>query len=92
MSTKPCSRCGTTKPLTDYYQLGTAKDGRRSACKDCTNAAARAARSNPETRTYRLARRAKKRASRAAEPLESPDALTGGKWVVGKGGVRRWVA
>jgi DNA invertase Pin-like site-specific DNA recombinase len=32
---KPCSRCGRVKPLTDFYKLSRASDGRYPACKAC---------------------------------------------------------
>ncbi|WP_448191241.1 hypothetical protein [Azospirillum sp. sgz301742] len=35
---KPCSHCGETKPLTEYHRDKHASNGRKSACKVCTNA------------------------------------------------------
>lgn len=36
---KLCTKCDVEKPLTDYYPDSDAKDGRRSACRRCMNAA-----------------------------------------------------
>lgn len=33
---KPCTKCGETKPLTDYYRYARSKDGRKSHCRPCT--------------------------------------------------------
>jgi NAD-dependent dihydropyrimidine dehydrogenase PreA subunit len=35
-STKPCSLCGTEKPLTDFYRSTTSHDGVIASCKPCT--------------------------------------------------------
>lgn len=32
---KRCSKCGNTKPLDQFYADGRARDGKRSACKEC---------------------------------------------------------
>ena len=32
---KPCSHCGDTKPLTEYYRQSRNKDGRQYVCKIC---------------------------------------------------------
>lgn len=36
---KPCRRCKTTKPLSEFYAAPRMKDGRHSWCKACLNAA-----------------------------------------------------
>lgn len=38
---KPCSTCGHTKPLTDFYTDQRASDGRQGRCKACHLAAAK---------------------------------------------------
>ncbi|WP_216568673.1 hypothetical protein, partial [Pseudomonas aeruginosa] len=40
---KPCSKCKTLKPLSDYYSNPSKKDGHCSECKACENARRRAA-------------------------------------------------
>ena len=35
MNKKPCSKCGTIKPLSDYSRDKKAKDGHFAACKEC---------------------------------------------------------
>lgn len=32
---KTCNKCGTSKPITDYYKHPTGKDGYASICKPC---------------------------------------------------------
>lgn len=32
---KRCTKCGETKPLSEFYQQKTGKDGRQAHCKDC---------------------------------------------------------
>ena len=39
MNTKTCTKCGTNKPLNDYNNRKDSKDGKRSRCKECGNAA-----------------------------------------------------
>jgi hypothetical protein len=34
---KKCTKCLTTKPLTEFYTEKRAKDGKRSSCKECCN-------------------------------------------------------
>ena len=49
MNTKTCTKCGTNKPLNDYYNHDGTKDGKRSDCKQCKNATSRTWReTNPE--------------------------------------------
>ena len=46
---KRCSKCGETKPLSEYHKEKSHKDGRRSDCKDCKNKAKNERRvANPE--------------------------------------------
>ncbi|QDH93867.1 hypothetical protein [Pseudomonas phage vB_PaS_IME307] len=40
---KPCSKCKTLKPLSEYYSNPSKKDGHCSECKACENARRRAA-------------------------------------------------
>lgn len=40
---KPCSKCETVKPLSEYYSNPSKKDGHCSECKACENARRRAA-------------------------------------------------
>ena len=35
MSSKPCSDCGATKPLSEFATAATCRDGHRSYCKTC---------------------------------------------------------
>lgn len=35
--TKQCTKCGETKPLTDYHRNKNRKDGHASICKTCRN-------------------------------------------------------
>lgn len=44
-ATKTCTRCQSTKPLSDFYPHSAMKDGHLSACKDCTKARVRRHRS-----------------------------------------------
>lgn len=37
VAAKECSRCGETKPATDFYRARGMKTGLTSKCKDCTN-------------------------------------------------------
>lgn len=39
--TKPCIRCGQAKPLSDFYQHPTARDGHAGTCKKCILGAAK---------------------------------------------------
>ena len=134
---KTCTRCGHTKPLTEYHKQAKAPDGHRARCKTCLTREARerwerltpdqrAAKIKKDREGKRKAREAVRRAAgvaprragcgprcnyyggcrRAATvdglcrthhdevtaSRESPLALTGGRWVPGVGGVRRWVA
>jgi len=34
---KICKKCGESKPLTEYYNHATNKDGKGGSCKDCYN-------------------------------------------------------
>ena len=36
-STKICTKCGITKTLSEFYNKKNSRDGKRSACKNCTN-------------------------------------------------------
>lgn len=48
-SEKACSVCGVTKPLSAFSVQGAMRDGHRSNCKECGNAAARAyAKAHPD--------------------------------------------
>ena len=38
MTTKLCSKCNTTKTITEFYKDRTSKDGLHSLCKQCKNA------------------------------------------------------
>ena len=39
--TKTCSKCGETKPLTEFHKQTGSKDGHRGHCKECQQAAYR---------------------------------------------------
>lgn len=47
---KACSRCGTVKPLTDFYRDKGSKDGRRADCATCVKVRAAVHRMQPEVR------------------------------------------
>jgi hypothetical protein len=60
---KTCTKCGETKPLSDYYAQRDCRDGRRPDCKDCRRRAVNA---------YRIANddaiRERKRLAYLADP------------------------
>lgn len=105
--TKTCTTCGETKPLTDFHRDKKSAGGRRNDCKTCAKARNRKRGPQALTAVadnacaYPGCRR---NATATSSGLcgthhaslsgcrESPLALTGGQWVAGKGGVRRWVA
>lgn len=93
--TKTCTACRETKPLDDFHRHAKSPQGRRGQCKDCVRAKERA-RHHTRTDKQRDRKRAYDRARRAKERAQNRKdddiALTGGEWVVGRGGVRRWVA
>jgi len=37
MESKICKKCGVDKPLVEYYNHNTTKDGKRPSCKECHN-------------------------------------------------------
>lgn len=39
LSEKTCTKCGETKPLSDYYKKANTKDGKSYRCKDCVKSA-----------------------------------------------------
>lgn len=39
--TKPCNRCGETKPMDDFARSGHRQDGRAKRCRICSNAYSR---------------------------------------------------
>lgn len=93
--TKTCTACGETKPLTDFHRHAKSPQGRRSSCKECVRAQERArhhARTPQEVKRKRAYDRARRAKERAQHRNDDDIALTGGQWVSGKGGVRRWVA
>lgn len=55
---KTCSRCSTTKPLSDFHRNKAKRDGRCALCKECACAATRAhnAAHPKEKRDWRLRR------------------------------------
>lgn len=105
--TKTCTACHETKPLTDFHRDKKSAGGRRNDCKTCAKARNRKRGPQALTAVadnacaYPGCRR---NATATSSGLcgthhatlsgcrESPLALTGGQWVAGKGGVRRWVA
>lgn len=93
--TKPCANCGETKPLTDFHRHAKSPQGRRSSCKECVRAQERArhhARTPQEVKRKRAYDRARRAKERAHTRKDDGIALTGGRWVKGVGGIRRWVA
>lgn len=92
--TKPCANCGETKPLDDFHRHAKSPQGRRSSCKECVRAQERArhhARTPQEVKRKRAYDRAHRAKERAHTRKDDGVALTGGRWVKGVGGVRRWV-
>ena len=50
ITSKKCTRCGLVKPLDEFQRRAEMKDGRRSACRQCSNAQLREQRSaDPES-------------------------------------------
>lgn len=93
--TKPCATCGETKPLDAFHRHAKSPQGRRSSCKNCVRAQERArhhARSPQEVERKRAYDRARRAKERAHTRKDDGIALTGGRWVKGVGGIRRWVA
>lgn len=45
--TKICSKCGVEKSFSDFHNLSTTSDGKRSECRSCRNAWRRKAREAP---------------------------------------------
>lgn len=39
---KTCTKCGETKPIDEFHRFNASRDGRRTECKDCACARARA--------------------------------------------------
>lgn len=92
--TKTCANCGETKPLDDFHRHAKSPQGRRSSCKECVRAQERArhhARTPQEVKRKRAYDRARRAKERAHTRKDDGVALTGGRWVKGVGGVRRWV-
>lgn len=92
--TKPCANCGETKTLDDFHRHAKSPQGRRSSCKECVRAQERArhhARTPQEVKRKRAYDRARRAKERAHTRKDDGVALTGGRWVKGVGGVRRWV-
>lgn len=103
--TKTCTACGETKPLTDFHRDKNSRDGRRGDCATCVGIKNKKRNAQPYEPTagagchYAGCRRTARHDGLCdrhhaylAACRESPLALTGGRWVPGKGGVRRWVA
>lgn len=93
--TKPCANCGETKPLDDFHRHAKSPQVRRSSCKECVRAQERArhhARTPQEVKRKRAYDRARRAKERAHTRKDDGIALTGGRWVKGVGGIRRWVA
>jgi len=48
---KECSKCGRSKPLTEFYRMKASKDGRQAYCKACQGAVHKAYVSRPAVKT-----------------------------------------
>lgn len=83
METKTCTKCGETKPLSEFHKEACKKDGHRNQCKVCTCANSRkyAAEHKEERAAYkrewvaenREHVNARNRAYRAANPHQRDD-------------------
>ena len=71
--TKPCTVCGKSKALTEYYRDSKTRDGRKACCKQCHRSAQ--AEHYKENKHEILARRAKARANRLTEENALPVTL-----------------
>lgn len=65
---KRCTKCGSTKPLDDFYRMAGMRDGHRNECKAC-NLAAQAARNraNPQRNRDRVRQWQREHPDRVAE-------------------------
>lgn len=62
MPLKTCSKCGETKPLTEFHRESKNTDGRRADCKECRNEYSREYHANyVQTDRYRKSRKKYKR-------------------------------
>ena len=53
-STKPCTKCGELRPLTEFYTDKRARDGKKSNCKTCHNTYSRNWAKENEERTREI--------------------------------------
>jgi hypothetical protein len=60
MPSKPCTSCGLTKPLSEFYPRADRPGGRRSVCRECEIARVKAHNSARKPGTLAAARRAKR--------------------------------
>ena len=59
MKTKTCTKCGETKPVSEFYKHKRAKDGLASHCKVCHNASVKAYRQTDKGKSVRTKAQAK---------------------------------
>lgn len=76
---KKCFKCGTAKPIGDFYKLAHMRDGHLNKCKQCTIADVKQYRRNPVYRSRVLAYDRERGSRRTADYLrayrsENPDA------------------
>ena len=73
MSEKVCNRCGTPKPVGEFYRDKTGKDGLRSWCKECHRAQMRIKRPEYEARADKTKARARSRRKVLSQYGITPD-------------------
>lgn len=66
MSTKVCNTCKIDKPLDEFGNIKSSKDGKRSMCKECRNAKNRSEEYKATTKAWRDANRERVRESNKA--------------------------
>jgi hypothetical protein len=63
MAAKQCTKCGITKPLSDFYKRSDRPSGKHSRCAECFRA---------EHKTWRIANKKRRAADMAAWRLKNP--------------------
>lgn len=66
--TKICNSCKISKPITEFRESKSYKEGRRSHCKECDKVRVRRYQQTPKGRAHQLVNRAKLRAAKSGLP------------------------